>query len=36
VPVPGNPTLAGAIVYVQWGQELAAPRTSNALALQIF
>jgi hypothetical protein len=36
LPVPAVPALAGQIVYAQWGQDLAALRTSGALALHLF
>jgi hypothetical protein len=35
-PVPASPSLSGQILYVQWVQELAALRTSDALALHLF
>jgi hypothetical protein len=36
VPVPPTPALAGQIAFAQWGQDLAALRTSAALALHLF
>lgn len=36
LPIPLAPALAGQIAYVQWWQELQAPRSSNALALHLF
>ena len=36
IPVPASPSLAGAILHVQWAQDLAALRTSDALALHLF
>lgn len=36
VPVPASPSLSGAILHVQWAQDLAALRTSDALALHLF
>jgi hypothetical protein len=36
VPVPASPALAGAVFYGQWFQDPAAPRSSDALALQVF
>ncbi|MGB3970160.1 MAG: hypothetical protein WBO45_25725, partial [Planctomycetota bacterium] len=36
LPVPPTPSLAGVIVHTQWGQDPAALRTSDALALHLF
>jgi hypothetical protein len=36
VPVPASPSLSGQILYVQWAQDLATLRTSDALALHLF
>lgn len=36
LPIPATTSLAGAIVYIQWWQDLTAPRSSGALSLQIY